>query len=78
MGNLFLNDYGGDKTSPGPRDGGWTDLPVLPTCSFCGRWGYDRRLDHKSRMKCELPVRFREGLGVQLPRATRLVVLHQG
>src|SRR3974390_894180 len=39
-----------------------------------GRWGYDRRLDHKSRMKRELPVRFREGLGVQLPRATRLVV----
>jgi len=25
-------------------------------------------------MKRELPVRFREGLGVQLPRATRLVV----
>src|SRR5262249_52716766 len=37
-------------------------------------WGYDRRLDHKSRMKRELPVRFREGLGVQLPRATRLVI----
>jgi RNA-directed DNA polymerase len=26
-------------------------------------------------MKRELPVRFREGLGVQLPRATRLVIL---
>src|SRR6516164_11413821 len=25
-------------------------------------------------MKRELPVRFREGLGVQLPRATRLVI----
>ena len=29
----------------------------------------------KSRMKRELPVRFREGLGVKFPRATRLVVL---
>src|SRR5262249_23308649 len=37
-------------------------------------WGYDRRLGHKSRMRRELPVRFREGLGVQLPRATRLVM----
>jgi hypothetical protein len=26
-------------------------------------------------MKCEFPVRFREGLGVQLPRATRLVTI---
>jgi hypothetical protein len=29
-------------------------------------------------MKRELPVRFREGLGVQLPRATRLVILCNG
>ena len=28
----------------------------------------------KSRMKRELPVRFREGPGVQFPRATRLIV----
>jgi hypothetical protein len=29
-------------------------------------------------MKRELPVRFREGLGVQLPRATRLVICCRG
>src|SRR5262245_10635444 len=28
-------------------------------------------------MSREAPVRFREGLGVQLPRATRLLVLHR-
>ena len=33
------------------------------------------RLDNKSRMSREVPVRFREGLGVQFPRATRLVIL---
>ena len=32
------------------------------------------RLDNKSRMSREVPVRFREGLGVQFPRATRLVI----
>jgi hypothetical protein len=42
-------------------------------------WSRERRsgslrlgLGDKSRMKRELPVRFREGLGVQFPRATRL------
>jgi RNA-directed DNA polymerase len=35
-------------------------------------------LGDKSRMKRELPVRFREGLGVQLPRATRLVICCRG
>src|SRR5262249_38068115 len=35
------------------------------------RSGFDRRLDHKSRMSREAPVRIREGLGVKLPRATR-------
>lgn len=35
----------------------------------------DLRLDNKSRMSREVPVRFREGLGVRFPRATRLVVL---
>jgi hypothetical protein len=28
-------------------------------------------------MSREAPVRFREGLGVKFPRATRLVVLHE-
>jgi hypothetical protein len=32
------------------------------------------RLDNKSRMSREVPVRFREGLGVRFPRATRLVL----
>jgi len=32
------------------------------------------RLDNKSRMSREVHVRFREGLGVQFPRATRLVI----
>ena len=32
---------------------------------------FGKRLNQKSRLKCELPVRFREGLGVQFPRATR-------
>jgi hypothetical protein len=32
-------------------------------------------LESKSRMRRELHVRFREGAGVQLPRATRLVIL---
>ncbi len=35
----------------------------------------DLRLDNKSRMSREVPVRFREGLGVRFPRATRLVIL---
>jgi len=30
-----------------------------------------RRLDQKSRMSCEVHVRFRERLGVRFPRATR-------
>src|SRR5271170_6121165 len=51
---------------------GWVSWhAAIPICSFYGRSGYDRRLDHKSRMKRELPVRIREGLGVQFPRATR-------
>jgi RNA-directed DNA polymerase len=36
---------------------------------------FDLRLDDKSRMSREVHVRFRESLGVQLPRATRLVIL---
>src|SRR3982750_2134966 len=38
-----------------------------------GRWPGD-----KSRMSREAPVRFREGLGVKLPRATRLVICCRG
>ena len=33
-----------------------------------------QRLGDKSRMSREAPVRFREGLGVKLPRATRLLL----
>src|SRR5215813_13752690 len=51
---------------------GWHD--VIPICWFSGRSGFDRRLDHKSRMRREPPVRIREGLGVKLPRATRLII----
>ena len=36
------------------------------------------RLDNKSRMSREVHVRFREGLGVQVPRATRLLIILQG
>src|SRR5271168_569138 len=43
----------------------------LRTCRSSGRSGYGRRLDHKSRMRREPPVRIREGLGVKIPRATR-------
>src|SRR4051812_15251863 len=54
---------------------GWVEWhAAIPICSFCGRSGYDRRLGHKSRMGREFHVRFREGLGVQFPRATRLVM----
>src|SRR5262245_19259879 len=51
---------------------GWRD--VIPICWSSGRSGFDQRLDHKSRMRREPPVRIREGLGVKLPRATRLVI----
>src|SRR5205823_4962895 len=44
------------------------------TCWSSGRSGFDRRLDHKSRMSREAHVRIREGLGVQFPRATRLII----
>jgi hypothetical protein len=44
---------------------------VTRTCWSSGRSGYGRRLDHKSRMRREPPVRIREGLGVKFPRATR-------
>jgi RNA-directed DNA polymerase len=37
-----------------------------------------RRPGDKSRMSREAPVRFREGLGVKFPRATRLVICCRG
>ena len=37
----------------------------------------DLRLDNKSRMSREVHVRFREGLGVQFPWATRLICAFQ-
>ena len=37
-------------------------------------WESVPRLDNKSRMSREVPVRFREGLGVKFPRATRLLL----
>jgi len=39
----------------------------------CGFGPRGLGLDAKSRMRRETPVRFREGLGVQFPRATRLI-----
>ena len=57
------------QRSPLAGSGGATRSRI---CSFSGRSGYDRRLDHKSRMRREPPVRIREGLGVKFPRATRL------
>ena len=37
--------------SPTQRTGWvrWHD--AILNCWFCGSWGYDRRLDHKSRMR---------------------------
>jgi len=37
-----------------------------------GKWECGQRLDNKSRMNREVHVRFREGVGVKFPRATRL------
>ena len=45
-----------------------------PACSFYGHTEFVLRLGNKSRMSREVPVRFREGLGVKFPRATRLLV----
>jgi hypothetical protein len=43
----------------------------MGTCSSIGASERDHRLDGKSRMRREFHVRFREGVGVQFPRATR-------
>src|SRR5919108_2351421 len=66
----------GDISAERPR--GCDGLPVASrSCSRTGVSGR-RRLDAKSRMSREVHVRFREGAGVRLPRATRLVVLCNG
>jgi len=41
----------------------WHDVTL--TCSFYGRTEFVLRLDNKSRMSREVPVRFRESLGEQ-------------
>src|SRR5215475_7982918 len=56
------------------RPSGCDGLPVASrSCSRTGVSGR-RRLDAKSRMSREVHVRFREGAGVRLPRATRRVI----
>src|SRR5918992_3502687 len=56
------------------RPSGCDGLPVASrSCSRTGVSGR-RRLDAKSRMSREVHVRFREGAGVGLPRATRLLL----
>ena len=45
-----------------------------PSCLSCGNTGYDRRLEGKSRMTRERPVRFCEGGGVRFLSATRLIL----
>ena len=58
------------------RAHGWDESRTQSeVCLSCGASASDRRLDGKSRMRREPHVRFREGVGVQFPRATRLVVL---
>src|SRR5262249_8193552 len=50
-------------------------LPNGSRASLCiGRWGYGLRLDDRSRMSREVHVRICEGVGVRLPRATRLII----
>ena len=44
---------------------GWRD--ATRTCSSSGRSGFDRRLDHKSRMRREPPVRYPRGPGGEIP-----------
>ncbi|MCI0557342.1 MAG: hypothetical protein MN733_02525 [Nitrososphaera sp.] len=48
--------------------GGW--LYANPTCFLIGEFASYLRLDNGSRMSCEVHVRFCEGLGVRLHRAT--------
>jgi hypothetical protein len=40
--------------------------------SCTGKWGFFQALDDGSRMSREVHVRFCEGLGVKVPRATHL------
>lgn len=46
-------------------------------CSIHGRLALNLRLDNKSRMSGDVHVRFCEGLGVRIPRATRLVMIFE-
>ena len=57
---------------------GWAVLlSENQTCLRCGHTEFVLRLDNKSRMSREVDVRFRESLGVQFPRATRLICAFQ-
>jgi hypothetical protein len=60
--------------NPAGRCRQWPSLAVRSTQRWGGalRGRQDRWPGDKSRMSREAPVRFREGLGVKFPRATRL------
>src|SRR5262249_20516334 len=72
--------HGGQESTHEGRNRCLKGSPTLESRIWwsSGRSGFDQRLDHKSRMSREAPVRIREGLGVKLPRATRLVILCNG
>src|SRR5262249_22022193 len=69
----------GEELAKGTKpEAGWSRREVNPRrggtergepTGSCRQWPGD-----KSRMSREAPVRFREGLGVKIPRATRLVI----
>src|ERR1700751_1077167 len=60
----------GERTSRPVKSRRWVNRVIGRNSAGRGGLG----LDPKSRMRRELPVRFCEGLGVQFPRATRLIV----
>src|SRR5262249_59132540 len=68
--------HGGQESTHEGRNRCLKGSPTLESRIWwsSGRSGFDQRLDHKSRMSREAPVRIREGLGVKLPRATRLLL----
>ncbi len=53
--------------------GGYRTSRAVPLCALAC-WREAVGFDWKSRMRREFHVRFREGLGVKFPRATRLIV----
>jgi hypothetical protein len=73
-----------DQLSNGEESGGETQSvaafrrEVNPAMGRSLGAGPGRRPGDKSRMSREAPVRFREGLGVKFPRATRLVICCRG